>query len=216
MIIDHTHPAFVEARNRIGRNKYNGAYYYSCEIVKNIIPLVNTDRNWMTVTAGGIGLDHSICFVHNNRNFERSYSYLKPYKDIIYVVGLPDMVDVASQQGKTIYLPLSVDVEYVKRFRSQFKTRKRAFVGRKETRRDWKFPSGTDLVELLPREQLLTEMSKYEEIYAIGRTAIEGRILGCKILPFHPRLPDVDLWKILDNREAALMLQDELNKIDGE
>lgn len=214
MIIDHTHPAYLEAREKIGRNKYNGAYYYSKEICDIIIPMIKTDRHWMTIKAGEYAIDHSICFVHNNRNFDGAYSYLKPYKDIIYVVGLPDMVDVASKQGKTIYLPLSVDVEYAKQFRAQWKTRNRAFVGRKETRRDWTFPPGTDFVELLPREELLSEMAKYKEVYAIGRTAIEGKILGCKILPFHPRLPDTSLWQIFDSRDAGKLLQKKLDEID--
>lgn len=215
VIIDHTHPEYIKARNKLGRNKYNGAYYYSKEIVERIIPLVNTDRNWLTIKAGDNAIDHSIVFVHNNRNFEGPYSYLKPYKDMIYVVGLPDMVEPASKLGKAIYLPLSVDVAYVEQFKRKRKTKKRAFVGRKETRRDWKFPEGTDLVELLPREELLTEMAKYKEVYAIGRTAIEAKILGCKVLPFHPRLPDPELWQILDNTEAAAMLQKKLDIIDG-
>lgn len=46
MIIDHNNPLYVKKRNSlINGNKYNGAYYYSREIVKNIIPLVKTDRN---------------------------------------------------------------------------------------------------------------------------------------------------------------------------
>ena len=50
MIIDHNHPLYAKKRNNlINGNKYNGAYYYSREIVKNIIPLVKTDRNWITI-----------------------------------------------------------------------------------------------------------------------------------------------------------------------
>lgn len=208
-IIDHTHPDYIAARNK------NSAYYYSKEIVERIIPEVNTDRNWITIKAGEDACDHSICFVHNNRNFEPSYEYLKKYNDIIYIVGLPDMVEPVSKFGTALYLPLSVDVAYVEGFKAKRKTRKRAFVGRKETRRDWKFPEGTDLVEMLPREELLKEMAKYKEVYAIGRTAIEAKILGCRVLPFHPRLPDPELWQVLDNKDAAAMLQRKLDMIDG-
>jgi len=76
-------------------------------------------------------------------------------------------------------------------------------------------PDDIDFIEGLPREELLVAMAEYEEVYAIGRTAIEAKILGCKILPFHPRLPDVSVWKVVDNKEAAEMLQKQLNAIDG-
>lgn len=215
IIIDHTHPEYVEARSKIGRNKYNGAYYYSKEICEYFIPTIETDRNWITIKAGDNRVDHSIVFVHNNRNFEGAYSYMFDLKDVVYVVGLPDMVEQVSPYGKVIYLPLSVDVKYVERFKRKVKFKDAAFVGRRETRRDWKFPEGTDLVELLPRELFLKEVSKYRRVYAIGRCAIEARILGCEILPFHPRLPDVDMWQVFDSRDAAKMLQKFLDGIDG-
>ena len=45
MIIDYNHPIYKAKReNMSGFNKYNGAYYYSKDIVKNIIPKVKTDR----------------------------------------------------------------------------------------------------------------------------------------------------------------------------
>ena len=215
VIIDHTHPEYVAARERIGRNKYNGAYYYSEEITRFFIPTIETDRSWITIKAGEEKADHSIVFVHNNRNFEGAYSYLFDLEDVVYVVGLPDMVEQVAPYGKVIYLPLSVDVSYVERFRKKRKMKDTAFVGRRETRRDWEFPKGTDFVEMLPRHQLLWEVSKYRRVYAIGRCAIEARILGCEILPFHPRLPDVSLWQILDSRDAAKMLQAELDRLDG-
>lgn len=220
IIVDHEQELYKKARRRIGKNKYNGAYYYSKEIVDNIIPNVQTDRNWVTIKAGEIGADHSICFVHNNLTFEETYDYMKQYNDVVYIVGLPDMIDRASKFGETIYLPLSVDVEYVKQF-ARKKTKKTAFVGRPEIRprikRDYnvELPDDIDFIEGLPREELLAAMAEYEEVYAIGRTAIEAKILGCKILPYHPRLPDVSVWKVVDNKEAAKILQEKLNKIDG-
>ena len=45
MIIDHNHPDYKAKWKTLGEDKYNGAYYYSKEIVKNIIPNVKTDRN---------------------------------------------------------------------------------------------------------------------------------------------------------------------------
>lgn len=216
IIIDHTWPKYIQARNKIGKNRWNGAYYYSKEIVQNIIPNVKTDRNWITIKSGEDAVDHSIVFVHNNVNFENAYEYLKKYKDIIYVVGLPDMLERASKFGKAVYLPLSVDVNYVKKFKRE-KTKEVAFVGRKEVRvrSKYKFSKDVDFIEGLSREELLSKMAEYKKIYAIGRTAIEGRILGCEILPYHPRLQDPSIWKVLDNKDAAKILQKALDKIDN-
>ena len=71
VIIDHNDPEYVAARERIGLNKYNGAYYYSKEITRFFIPTIETDRSWITIKAGEKKADHSIVFVHNNRNFEK-------------------------------------------------------------------------------------------------------------------------------------------------
>lgn len=216
-VIDHTRPEYKWRYNRLSEaNKHNGAYYYSKEIVKNIIPNVKTDRPWVTIKAGNMMLDRAIVFIHNNVAFEKAYDYIRPYDDLILVVGLPDMVERVRPYGTPIYLPLSVDVEEVAKHRRK-KTKGKAFVGRYETRRrsGVLFGQDTDYIEGLPREQLLDEMAKYEQVYAIGRTAIEAKVLGCEILPFHPRLQDVSMWKILDNKDAAKMLQAELDKIDG-
>lgn len=215
MIISHEDPIYIRKRDQIGNDRWNGAYYYSKEIVENIIPNVKTDRNWITIKVRHKGCDHSICFVHNNLTFEETYDFMHRYSDVVYVVGLPDMVERARKFGRTIYLPLSVDVNYVKQFRVEEKTKDIAFVGRRATRRNWLFPEKPDYIEGLPREELLREMAKYHRVYAIGRTAIEARILGCNILPFHPRLMDPSIWKVLDNREAADILQKELDNIDS-
>ena len=65
-IVDHDHPVYRRKRMQAGRNKWNGAYYYSKEIVDNIIPLVKTDRNWLTINVPEVAYDHSIVFIHNN------------------------------------------------------------------------------------------------------------------------------------------------------
>lgn len=82
MIISHEHREYKRRWRLAGKNKYNGAFYYSKEIVKNIIPLVDTDRNWITVNLQGIGAEHSILFVHNNLHPEH-YAWLKAYKDVV-------------------------------------------------------------------------------------------------------------------------------------
>ena len=56
MIIDHDNSEYRRRWNRIGSDRYNGAFYYSKEIVANIIPNVRTDRNWVTVNVRGKAL----------------------------------------------------------------------------------------------------------------------------------------------------------------
>jgi hypothetical protein len=63
--------------------------------------------------------------------------------------------------------------------------------------------------------QLLTEHRfDREKVYAVGRTALEAKVLGCKILPYDPRFPDPDVWKIVNVDEAINLLQWELDEID--
>ena len=211
MIIDHTHPEYVKRAEKLGKHRFNGCYFYSCEIVKNIIPHVDTDYNWLTVKAGETCLDHSIVFIHDNVNFEKTYSYLRDYDDLVLVVGIPDMVDRASEFGHAIYLPLSVDVEFVSRFRRKRKIYDLGSFGRKaktRKRRGFEISKNARVIGGgYPRAAFLSEMAKYKRVYAIGRCAFEAMVLGCEVLPFHPRFPNPDLWQILDNREAADMLQ---------
>ena len=71
MIIDHDNYFYSKRRRNSGSNKYNGAYYYSKDIVKYFIPNIETDRNWITINVPeyeniDIDLSHSIIFIHNN------------------------------------------------------------------------------------------------------------------------------------------------------
>ena len=219
MIIDHTNPIYAKKRNSMSKDgKYNGAYYYSREIVKNIIPNVKTDRNWITIRLPEMKdhPDHSIIFIHNNKN-PNYYDYLSNYKDCILVCSLPTTAENLQYFGKTIYLPLSVDVNYVKRFRVKEKTKEIAYAGRKLKLSYFnnRVPSGTEILSGMTQAQLLKEMAKYKTIYASGRTAIQAKILGCKVLPHETNFPDSRVWKIFDNLDAAKMLQKMLNEIDG-
>lgn len=219
MIIDHTHPLYAKKRNSMKNgNQYNGAYYYSKEIVKNIIPNVNTDRNWITIRLPEMQdhPDHSIIFIHNNRN-PNYYEYLRNYKDCILVCGLPSTAENLSFFGKTIYLPLSVDVDYVKKFRVKEKTEDIAYAGRlsKLAYFNNRVPDGTKVLANMCQSKLLKEMAKYKTIYASGRTAIQAKILGCEVLPHETNFPDSRCWKVIDNKDAAKMLQQMLDKIDG-
>lgn len=219
MIIDHTNPLYVKKRNAMSQDgKYNGAYYYSKEIVKNIIPNVKTDRNWITIRLPEMTVhpDHSIIFIHNNRN-PNYYSYLKNYKDCILVCSLPTTAENLRFFGKTIYLPLSVDVKQVEKYRVKEKTLDKAYAGRKLKLSYFnnRVPKDVEVLSGMPQSKLLREMAKYKTIYASGRTAIQAKILGCNVLPHETNFPDSSVWKVIDNRESAKMLQKMLDEIDG-
>lgn len=220
MIIDHTHPLYVKKRKELGNgNQFNGAYYYSREIVKNIIPLVKTDRNWVTIRLSDQPIpDHSIVFIHNNRN-PNYYEFLRQYNDLILVCGLEKTVENMQFFGKAIYLPLSVDVNYVKKFRVKEKTKDMAFAGRiiKISKMyHAPVPKECDILTNMPQYRLLQEMAKYKKVYCTGRTAIQAKILGCEIGIHDPNFPDARIWKIIDNKEVAKTLQQLINNIDGE
>ena len=61
---------------------------------------------------------------------------------------------------------------------------------------------------------MLTKLNNYQYCYAVGITAIEAKFMGCTLLPFDKRYPDVKVWKILNPSDAAKMLQKKLDKID--
>ena len=125
MIYDHTDRRYKLQQQSFSR-KHNGAYYYSKELVDNIIPYIKTDRDWVTVNAVGMCSDRAIVFIHNNLNPDR-YEWLKDYKDLILVCGIKDTCEKVSKYGTAVYLPLSVDVEYVKQFRAKKGKRKNLF-----------------------------------------------------------------------------------------
>lgn len=205
MIISHESPSYKKLNNT---SRWNGAYYYSKEIVENIIPKVKTDRNWVTIKCKDAA-DHSIVFIHNNMHPEH-YDYLKQYHDLVLVVGAPQTAAKVAHLGKTIYLPLSVDINDVLKYKCK-KDKDVCFVGRPN-----KF-DGTkaygDYIGGCPREQLLARLARYRRAFAVGRCAIEAKILGCEVLPYDPRYPDPALWTIIDNSEAAAILQHELDAL---
>lgn len=217
IIIDHDNPKYREVWRQLGKNHcWNGAFYYSHEIVKNIIPAVKTDRNWVTINIPNLGADHAIVFIHSNTRPD-IYDWLKQYEDLILVCGIPETIEKVAHLGKAIYLPLSVDVPYVEIFRIPETDRyiNTAFAGRQAKRSGVKLPLGTVFLESMPRPALLERLARCQDVYAVGRTAIEARILGCNILPYDKRFPDPERWKIVDNSEAAVILQKELERIDG-
>lgn len=215
MIVDYTNIHYRSRWNGQGPNRYNGALYYSQEITRNIIPNVRTNRSWITVNVEGICADGAIVFIHNNAMPEM-YEWLSDYKDLVLVCGIEETIPKVKHLGRAIHLPLSVDVDEVGRYKrsERYGT---AFAGRpsKRTMDSVCLPHKTYIIEDLPRNEFLSQMARFENIYAVGRTAIEAKVLGCQVLAYDRRFPDPDIWKVLDNKDAAKILQEKLNEIDG-
>ena len=214
MIISHESPIYQAQRAKLGTSFHNGAYYYSKDIVENIIPNVKTDRNWVTIMVDKQCLNHSIYFLHNNL-YTYKYNFIKNYEDVIVVAGTPETAHRCRNIARgCIYLPLSVDVEHVKSLAVKRKTKDVCYAGRAFKIYSENVPQGVDKLCNMEHDKLLHEMSKYKRVYAVGRTAIEAKVLGCEVLPYDPRFPNPDCWQILDNKDAAKILQEELDKYD--
>ena len=213
-IIGTKHPSYRIRRSGMKGGKFNGAYYYALEIEKNIIPNIRTDRAWVLLNCRGFAFNHSIVFIHNNLHPE-NYEWLKffGFQDLILVCGIPETCEKVKHLGRTIYLPLSIDVQEVTQYKTE-KTKEAAFVGRAVKRRGLKFPETVDYIEGLERAELLQEMAKYKTVYAVGRCAIEAKALGCDVKAYDPRFPDPSIWKVIDNKDAAAILQKQLDEID--
>ena len=223
-IIDTTDPnyiAYCKVYHHNGRGAHNGAYYYSKEIVRNIIPNVETNRPWDTLGMKFMcSSDHSIVFLHHCINWEKVYHWLRKYKDQVLVCSTMPTYEWAKtvETAHPVFLPLSIDVEEVKKYKTK-KTKRACYAGNrwafKRIDEDKNIPSYVDFpLPNLPREEMLKFIAPYREIYAIGRCALEGLALGCKIKPFYHVYPDPSYWKLLSNQDAAILLQKELDKID--
>ena len=212
MIIDHNHPEYKKRRTKQGMGKFNGAYYYSRDIVKYIIPKVKTDRNWVTVRLEDVPVpNHSIVFIHNNRN-PNYYEYLKKANDLILVCGVPETCEYVKFFGKAVYLPLSVDIKSIEKYKKE-PTKEMAFAGRR-LKINNRVPSKCDILTDMPQNKLIEKMADYKKVYAVGRTAIQAKILGCEIGVYDTKYPDPSLWHPLDCSKAALILQHLIDEID--
>lgn len=221
VITSVNNPNYKALRRICGnRGTHNGAYYYSMEIEKNIAPLIETDRPIDTLGMRAVGsANHAIVFLHHNVNHDRVYKWLKKYDDLVLVVSSWATYAWAQQAGyKVIYLPLSIDVSYVEKF-STAKTKKACYAGNK-----WAFKL-KDIRELVPkdvdfppanleRDELLKFIAPYKKCYAIGRCALEAKVLGCKLGVCDSRYPKTSYWEVIDNKEAAKKLQHELDQLD--
>ena len=194
----------------------NGAYWYSKELLERIVPNIKTDRNWVLINAEHSCEDHSIVFIHNNAHPER-YEWLAPFKDLVLVCStiktLQTMIEMFPKYH-CIFIPLSIDIKYVQKFKAKRKTKKVCYYGRLE-----KCPEkimedkSIDKLGDGEREDLLKQLAKYKTVYAIGRCALEAKALGCKVIPHKGEYEGVD-FVLLDNNEIIPELQRLLNEID--
>lgn len=216
MIIDHNHPEYVKLRKKTGKGKYNGCYYYSKEIVDNIIPRVKTTRDWNTVGRELEGMhDGMIVFLHDNAT-PWHYDWLKNYDNLVLVCSSQYTADSVKYWGHIVKLPMSIDTEYVKQFRTK-KTKDTCFVGNSWVRANSnRIPDNVDFFSSMPREELLKAVAPYRKAYAIDRCAQECKVLGCELLSLETRYHCDDVGKVLDNRDAAEMLQQILNVREGD
>lgn len=223
-IIDTTNPNYIAYWKQFhpnGSGAHNGAYYYSKEIVKNIIPNVDTDRNWDTLGMKFCPPSrHSIVFLHNNVNHEKVYRWLRRYEDLVLVCSTESTYEWAKtvDHCHAVFLPLSIDVKYVKKFKTN-KTKGSCYAGNlwafKKPDIEKYVPKGVEFPpKNLPREELLKFIAPFRACYAVGISAIEARCLGCEIKVCDSRFPDPSIWKVIDNSQAARLLQAELDKID--
>lgn len=190
----------------------NGANIYSQLITKYFIPNINTDYNWVMINVGKAA-DHSIVFIHSNLNTAKKYDYLKNYKDLILVCSQKSTCRAVENLGKTIYLPLSIDVDYVKSFDKHVKYQQACYAGRanKNGTDDLK-RKHVDFLSDISHEELLTRMAFYKYVYAVGLTALEAKVLGCNVLPYDSRFPDPSVWVVRDIKDMIPTLQALLDK----
>lgn len=220
-LITHDDPVFQKMRDDLGIHAHNGGYYYSKEIVDNIIPSVQTDRSWITVCIKDKIMPHSIFFVHATETFEQ-YEWMKalPEMDIIAVCSKKSSMlyfEKLRCVSHTIFLPLSVDTKYLKQFKQKKKTKDTCFYGNKwPSRVQYVLPEVSSAPHIQgAREECLEELAKYKQCYAIDRCALEAKTLGVNVLPTDARF-NPDIFRVYDNKEAALILQSQLDYIDKE
>lgn len=214
MIINHEDQDYL----KIGLKHNNGAYYYSKEICENIIPRVKTDRSWITVNSEHKCTDHAIVWIHNNEAPDH-YDHLVNYKDLILICVFPSTLRAMIERHPKchcIYLPLSIDIDYVKKFKAKRKTKSTCYFGRMakcplEIAENEKI----DKIYGNSRDDLLTKVSKYKTVYAVDRCALEAKALGCKVIPCCLEYNKGDKFALIDNKETAKELQRLLNEIDG-
>lgn len=192
----------------------NGAHIYSQLICKYFVPNIITDRNWVTINCEK-AVDNSIVFIHSNLNTDKKYSFLKDYKNLILVCSQKSTCRAVEKFGKTLYLPLSIDLDYIKSFRSNKKDRQCCYAGRKGKCGMDSLPKNIDYLYDISHEELLSRMAHYLYVYAVGLTALEAKALGCNVLPYDQRFPDPSVWVVRDIKQVISEFQKALDDLES-
>lgn len=194
--------------------KVNGAYYYMLELERNIIPYIETTRNWVltNLVPDRVNTDHNIVFIHNNDHPEM-YAWLRRRRDNILVCGVPETCEKVAHLGRPVYLPLSIDIADTRQYARE-QDRDLCYAGRHVKLKKY-LPPGADVVTGKKRPEFLAELSRYKRVAGVGRVALEALAFGAEIVPYDPRFPDPSLWVLRDNKDVIPILQNLLNEIDG-
>lgn len=211
-IISHLSPEYLN----LPITHDNGAYFYSKELLENIVPHIKTKRNWILINAEGKCFDNSIVIIHNNKNPER-YEWLKQYKNLILVCSqvktLQTLIEM-HPKFHTILIPLSIDTEYVKKFRVKRKTKEIGYFGRIVKAPSYIIEDDSiDKIYGLDRDKLLKTLAKYKKVYAIGRCALEAKCLGCEVLPHAGEYENTE-FILYDNKDVIPEFQRLIDEID--
>lgn len=219
---DYNNANYLALRNQLEfSGRYNGAWYYSHSICDKIAPLVKTNRKIDSIGKLACGCeDGAIVFIHANTNVESNYEWLGRFNDLILVSNNDATTKILANefpQHHAITLPVSVDIEEVLTHKHP-KEHKACYAGNL-----WGFkledvkkyvPEEYPRFSNIPRDDLLDIISTYEDVYAVGITAVEAKVLGCNIKVCDSRFPDPEYWQVLDCKDAAKILQEKIDEID--
>lgn len=99
MIIDHNNKAYHRKWYLAG-DANKDAYDFSVEMCENIVPLIDTRRDIVTINEG-VCTDHAIVFIGNG-----NYEWLEGYSDLILICTDKDTCDSVAHLGKAVYVPI--------------------------------------------------------------------------------------------------------------
>jgi hypothetical protein len=218
IIQDHNTTEYKAAQSKLNRGKFNGAYFYSKEIVDCFIPQIKTTYNWQTINHQKAP-EHCIVFVHSNNALHR-YDYLLKYKDIILVCSTHNSLNELKKKGhkKVIYVPLSIDTDYLDNFKMDKK------YGTIAAGNLWAFTPETKVMFIrnrikhyhdIPREDLLKLMAKSKTVYAIGRTAMEAIYLGANVIQPDKEYPVEKYTTYFTQKQAIEILRKEIERYEA-
>jgi hypothetical protein len=119
---------------RIGAGRNNGAYWYAREIEDIILPELSNLNLWIN-TVGSNFLSPrdipkgAVIVCHDNIKTVRTYRRLFKL-GVLWICSKQSVADTLIKNGeKAVYIPLSVDTEYVKQFKRKRRTKDTAYVG---------------------------------------------------------------------------------------